>query len=83
MGALYFLGTLLIKLHVFFFFFFKISFIYFKREGKGKRKKGKETSACGRLLHAPYWGTWPTTQACAPTGNQLATCWFTDPRLIH
>ena len=24
---------------------------------------------CGCLLCTPYWGPWPTTQACALTGN--------------
>ena len=27
---------------------------------------------CGCLSHAPYWGTWPATQACALTGNQTS-----------
>ena len=34
--------------------FLKISFIF--REGKGERKRGRETSMCGCLSHAPYWG---------------------------
>ena len=25
---------------------------------------------CGCLSHAPYWGTWPETQACALAGNR-------------
>ena len=37
-------------------FLFK-DFIYFiLREGKRGRKRGRETSMCGCLLHAPYWG---------------------------
>ena len=32
---------------------------------------------CGCLLHDPYWGTWPATQACALTGNRTS-----DP-LLH
>ena len=36
-------------------FFFKILFIYF-REGKGGRKKGRETSMYSCLLCAPCWG---------------------------
>ena len=43
----------------------KILFIYFYRQGKG----GRETSMCGCLSCAPYWGPWPATQACALTGN--------------
>ena len=54
----------------FWFCFLKILFIYFSREGKGRRKRGKETSTCGCLLHPrPPLGTWPTIQACALTGN--------------
>ena len=34
-----------------------LRFIYlFFREGKGGRKRGRETSMCGCLLWAPYWG---------------------------
>ena len=25
---------------------------------------------CGCLSRTPHWGTWPTTQACALTGNR-------------
>ena len=32
----------------------KILFIYFWREGKGGRKRGRETSMCGCLSCAPY-----------------------------
>ena len=40
-------------------FFFK-DFIYlFFREGKGGRKRERETSPCGCFPRAPYW---PTTQ---------------------
>ena len=48
----------------------KILFIYFQTEGKGGRKRGRETLMCGCLSHAPPSGTWPATQACALTGNQ-------------
>ena len=34
----------------------KILFIYFEREGKGSRKRGRETCMCGCLSHAPQWG---------------------------
>ena len=44
-------------------FFLKISFIYFFSEGKGGRKRGRETSMCkrniGRLSHSPNWGPGP------------------------
>ena len=35
------------------FNFFKILFIYFQAWGKGGRKRGRETSVCGCLSHAP------------------------------
>ena len=38
--------------------FLKILFIYLER-GKGARKKGRETSMCGCLSHAPYWASGP------------------------
>ena len=46
---------------VFFFclIFKNILFIYFQREGKGRRKRGRETSMCGCLSCAPYWGPGP------------------------
>ena len=31
-----------------------LKFIF--RGGKGRRKRGRETSMCGCLSHAPYWG---------------------------
>ena len=55
--------------YFFLFFFFKVLFIF---RGKGGRKRGRTTSMCGYLSCAPYWGTWPTTQACALTGNQTS-----------
>ena len=42
------------------FLFLKIIFIYFFRErGREGRKRGRETSMRGCLLHAPYWGPGP------------------------
>ena len=46
--------------------FLKTDFIYsFLERGKGRRKRGRETSICGCLSHAPLLGTWLATQACA------------------
>ena len=51
-------------------FFFKILFIFFLERGKG-REKGRDRNISGwLLLMLPQLGTWPATQACAPTGNQ-------------
>ena len=44
-------------------------YLFIFREGKGGRKRGRETSMRGCLSHTPLLGTWPTTQACALTGN--------------
>ena len=65
--------------HIFFFFYDFIYLVF--REGKGGRKRGRETLLCGCLSHIPYWGTWPTTQACTldwesnqqPFGSQASS----------
>ena len=42
---------------------------------RGKEKEGEKHDVWNRLLlSCPQLGTWPTTQACAPTGN-----WTGDP----
>ena len=61
----------------FLFFFFNLRFYLFL-ERKGGRKRGRETSVCGCLLHTPPLGTWPAAQACALTGNQTS-----DPLLCR
>ena len=53
-------------------FFFKDFICVFIERGKEERKRGKETLMCGFLSHTPALGTWPTTQACALTGNQTS-----------
>ena len=50
-------------------------FIYFQREGKGPRKRGRETWMLERNINqlpliCPLSGTRPATQACALTRNQ-------------
>ena len=62
-------------------FFFKILFIYFEREGKGGRKRGRETSMCGCLSRTPLLGTWPNTQACALTRNRTGNLLVCRPTL--
>ena len=63
----------------FFFFFFNVIllsylkkkslFIYFETEGKGGEKE-REKHQCVVASHmCTQLGTWPTTQACALTGN--------------
>ena len=56
---------------VLFCFVLKTLFIF--REGKGGRKRGRETSMCGCLSRPPpLLGTWAITQACALTGNRTS-----------
>ena len=46
------------QVELFSFLFIKKDLFIF-REGKGGRKRGRETSMCGCLLCAPYWGPGP------------------------
>ena len=49
-------------------FIFLIFYLFLERGGG--RKRGRETSMCGCLLHAPSLGTRTVTQACALAGNR-------------
>ena len=69
---------LFLNLNETFKFFFKKYFIYIFLERGKRRERGRETSMCGCLSHAPNWvGAWRTTQACALTGN-----WAGDPLVL-
>ena len=66
-----------------FSFFLNIFFKFiFWREGKGGRKRGRETLMCERYIEGlpltpPQPGTWPTTQAGVLSGNwtcDLSAC---------
>ena len=68
--------------------YFKKDFIhlFFERKGEGERKRGRETLMCERYidwlsLARPQLGTWPTTQACALTGNQTSDLLLRRPVL--
>ena len=59
-----------VSLVLFLFFFFNI-FIYLVLEGGEGREKERERNINVWLpLMRPLLGTWPETQARAPTGNQ-------------
>ena len=63
-------------------FFKKYLFIYFL-EWKGGRKRRRETSLCGCLFTHTQLETWPTTQACALTGNRTSHSLVHSPHSIH
>ena len=52
---------LIIDKYVFiaYFFIYKRFYLFIFREGKGERKRGRETSMCGCPLRVPYWGPGP------------------------
>ena len=41
------------------FLFVRFYLFIFQRKGKGERKRGRETSMCGCLSHAPFQGPGP------------------------
>ena len=52
-------------------FYFLKCFIYlFLERGEGREKEGERSINVWLPLAQPPLGTWPVTQACAPTGNQ-------------
>ena len=58
-------------------------FIYFSTEGKGGRKRGREISTCGCLLHAPHWGPGLQSRHAPWWGIEPATLWFAGQHSIH
>ena len=63
--------------------FFK-DFIYlFLREGRSGRKRGRETSMCGCLLCAPYWGRGLRPRHVPWLSIELVTLWFAGWHSIH
>ena len=56
-------------------------FICFWREGKGGKKREKHQ--CVVASYEPPLGTWPSTQACALTGNRTGNPLICSPRSIH
>ena len=64
-----------------FFFFFKILFIYSHR--MGGRKRGRETSMCGCLLHIPYGGRNLQPRHVPWPGIELVTFSFPGWHSVH
>ena len=50
---------------------------------KGGKEKERERNIEHLHLACPQLGTWPTTQACALTGIELATLWFAGLYSVH
>ena len=66
------------------FFFLFLDFIYlFLERGEGKEKERERNINVWLPLMCPLLGTWPVTQACALTGNQTRTLWFSGRPSIH
>ena len=63
--------------------FLKILFIYFYTEGKGGRKRGRETSMCGCLSHTRYWRPAPQPSHVPWQGIESVTLWFAVQHSIH
>ena len=64
-------------------FIFKRFYLFIFREGKGGRKRGRETPVCGCLSRAPYWGPGLKPRHVPWLGIEPATLWFTGRRSIH
>ena len=57
--------------HVLFFFFKDFIYLLLER-GEGREKDGERNINVWLPLTSPQLGTWPTTQACALTGNRTS-----------
>ena len=60
-----------------------ILFIYFQTEEKGRRKRGRETSVCGCLLHTCHWGPSLQLRHVPWLGTEPVSIWFAGPCSIH
>ena len=79
--SLYFFGEVLVQICCPFlncFLFFNCIYLLLERGEGRKTERKRNISARDQLpLARPHLGTWPATQACAPTRNR------TDSLLIH
>ena len=77
-----------VPLCLFFFFltfsFFCLTFyLFIFWEEEGRRKKGRDTSICGCLLHTPYWGPdWASNRLPRGFAGQHSIHWATPARAI-
>ena len=65
------------------FFLFLRFYLFIFREGKGGRKRGRETSICGCLLHAPDQGPGPQPRHAPWLGIKPVTCRLALNPLSH
>ena len=65
------------------FFFFLRFYLFIFREGKGRRKRGRETSTCGYLLSASNQGPGLQPRLVPWLGIEPVTLWFTGLHSIH
>ena len=64
-------------------FFFKKDFISLFLDRGEEKKKERETTRCGCLSHAPYWGPGPQPRHVPWLGIEQATLWFAGQHSIH
>ena len=56
--------------------FLKRFYLFIFREGKGGKKRGRETSMCGCLSRGPHWGPEPQPRHVLWLGLEPVTLWF-------
>ena len=64
-------------------FFKKRFYLFIFREGKGERKRGRETSMCGRLSGTPYQGPGLQARHVPWLGIEPLTLWFAGRHSIY
>ena len=69
-------------IYLFIYVVLKILFYLLLERGEGK-EKGRKTSLCGCLSHAPYWVPGLQPRQVPWLGIELATLWFTGQHPIH
>ena len=69
--CLYFGGTikLFFENYILYIYIFNDLIYLFLDRGEGREKEGEKNINVWLPLECPLLGTWPSTQACAPTGN--------------
>ena len=64
---------IIIQMHSFLFIYIKHCIHLFLERGEGREKEREKNINMWLPLACPLLGTWPTTQACALTGNQTSS----------